>query len=124
MRRIDVMRDPGIADLARGLLLEAVQVGRAEGADLRDENIEAIVVATGRYGDATGSSMLYDRLAGRPLEHQFLTGEVVRRAAAHGIPVPLNAAILALLDALDRSRGEIATEPAPAPSSAPPPAGS
>lgn len=103
MRRIGVMHDPGIADLARGILLEAVQVGRAEGADLRDEYIEAIVVATGRYGKETGSSMLYDRLAGRPLEHQFLTGEVVRRAAAHGIPVPLNAAILALLDALDRA---------------------
>jgi 2-dehydropantoate 2-reductase len=103
MRRIGVMGDPGIAELARGILLEAVQVGRAEGADLRDEYIEAVVVGTGRYGNETGSSMLYDRLAGRPLEHQFLTGEVVRRAAAHGIPVPLNSAILALLDALDRS---------------------
>jgi 2-dehydropantoate 2-reductase len=46
--------------------------------------------------------MLYDRLAGRPLEHQYLTGEVVRRAETHGIQVPLNAAILALLDALDQ----------------------
>jgi 2-dehydropantoate 2-reductase len=104
MRRIGVMREPGIAELARGILLEAVQVGRAEGADLRDEYIEAIVVGTGRYGERTGSSMLYDRLAGRPLEHQFLTGEVVRRAAAHGIPVPLNSGILALLDALDRGQ--------------------
>jgi 2-dehydropantoate 2-reductase len=48
--------------------------------------------------------MLYDRLAGQPLEHQHLTGEVVRRAERHGIPVPLNFAILALLDALDRGR--------------------
>ena len=48
--------------------------------------------------------MLYDRLAGQPLEHQHLTGEVVRRAKAHGIPVPLNAALLALLEALDRGR--------------------
>jgi 2-dehydropantoate 2-reductase len=106
MRRIGVIRERGIAELARGILLEAVQVGRAEGADLRDDYIEAIVVATGRYGEDTGSSMLYDRLAGRPLEHQFLTGEVVRRGEAHGIPVPLNSAILALLDALDGSRHE------------------
>ena len=48
--------------------------------------------------------MLYDRLAGQPLEHQHLTGEVVRRANALGIPVPLNAALLALLEALDRGR--------------------
>jgi 2-dehydropantoate 2-reductase len=102
MRRIDVMGDPGIGDLARGLLAEAVAVGRAEGADLTDDDIEAVVAGTARYGPGTGSSMLYDRLAGRPLEHQYLTGEVVRRAAARGMAVPLNAAVLALLDALDR----------------------
>lgn len=56
------------------------------------------------------SSMLYDRLAGQPLEHQHLTGEVVRRADAHGIPVPLNAAMLALLEALDRVR-TVAAQP-------------
>jgi 2-dehydropantoate 2-reductase len=63
-------------------------------------------VGAGRYGDQTGSSMLYDRLAGRPLEHQFLTGEVVRRGQARGLPVPLNAAMLALLDAIDAGRAE------------------
>jgi 2-dehydropantoate 2-reductase len=104
MRRIGVMQDPGIEDLARGLLIEAVQVGRAEGALLGDEDVAAVLAGTGQYGDRTGSSMLYDRLAGRPLEHQFLTGEVVRRAERHGIPAPLNAAVLALLDALDRGR--------------------
>jgi 2-dehydropantoate 2-reductase len=102
LRRIGVMDEPGIEDLARGLLLEAVQVGRAEGARLRDEDVAAVLAGTGQYGARTGSSMLYDRLAGLPLEHQHLTGEVVRRAEAHGIPVPLNAGILALLEALDR----------------------
>ena len=38
MRRIGVMHDPGIADLARGLLIEAVEVGRAEGASLDAED--------------------------------------------------------------------------------------
>jgi 2-dehydropantoate 2-reductase len=104
MRRIGVMREPGMAELARGLLIEALLVGRAEGAQLRDQDVEAIVEGTGRYGQRTGSSMLYDRMAGRPLEHQFLTGEVVRRGRAHGIPVPLNSAMLALLEAIDRGR--------------------
>jgi 2-dehydropantoate 2-reductase len=102
LRRIGVMEEPGIEELARGLLLEAVQVGRAEGARLGDQDVAAVLAGTGQYGNRTGSSMLYDRLAGRPLEHQYLTGEVVRRAETHGIPVPLNAAILALLDALDQ----------------------
>jgi 2-dehydropantoate 2-reductase len=104
MRRIGVMNDPGIPDLARGLLLEALAVGRAEGAAITEEDVDRVVVGTGQYGDATGSSMLYDRLAGLPLEHQWLTGEVVRRAGPHGIPVPLNSAVLALLDALDRGQ--------------------
>ncbi len=104
MRRIGVMAEPGVAELARDLLLEAIGVGRAEGARLRDEAIEEVIAGTQQYGARTGSSMLYDRLAGRPLEHQFLTGEVVRRATTHGIPVPLNAAILALLEAIDRGR--------------------
>jgi 2-dehydropantoate 2-reductase len=104
LRRIGVMDDPGIATLARGLVTEGVEVGRAEGADLSDKDVEEAVAGTRQYGDRTGSSMLYDRLAGQPLEHQHLTGEVVRRAEAHRIPVPLNAAMLALLEALDRGR--------------------
>ncbi len=104
MRRIGVMQEPGIAALARGLLLEAVAVGRAEGAQLSEEDVSATLAGTGRFGDRTGSSMLYDRMAAQPLEHQHLTGEVVRRAERHHIPVPLNAALLALLDALDRGQ--------------------
>jgi 2-dehydropantoate 2-reductase len=104
LRRIGVMKDPGISELARGLLVEAVAVGQAEGARLNDDDVERVLAGTRQYGDRTGSSMLYDRLAARPLEHQHLTGEVVRRAEQHVIPVPLNTAVLALLDALDRGR--------------------
>jgi 2-dehydropantoate 2-reductase len=45
--------------------------------------------------------MLYDRLAGRRLEIDPLTGALVRAAARHGLPVPLNGAVLALLTGLD-----------------------
>ena len=103
MRRIDVMGSPGIAELARGLLREAISVGRASGASLADSLIDAIVEGTAQYGPETGSSMLYDRLAGRRLEHQYLTGEVVRRGAALRIPTPLNSAVLALLEAIDEA---------------------
>jgi len=120
MRRLDVMEAPGIAELARGVLGEAVAVGRAEGARLSDADVDQMVEGASRYGTDTGSSMLYDRLAGRPLEHDYLIGEVVRRAADHGIPVPLNSALLALLDALDQGqrRGPI---PGPSPGPGPGP---
>lgn len=108
MRRIGVMTELGIADLARGLLREAVAVGRASGAVLGDGDVEAVVAGATRWGPETGSSMLYDRLAGRPTEHEFLTGEVVRRGRDLGIDVPLNAAILALLRAVDAGRANAA----------------
>lgn len=104
MRRIDVMTEPGIADLARDVLGEAVAVGRASEAYVTDDDIERIIAGTAQYGSGTGSSMLYDRLAGRPTEHQFLTGEVVRRGRDLGIPTPVNSALLALLEAIDRGR--------------------
>lgn len=104
MRRIGVMTEPGIAELARGLLREAVAVGCASGAELADSRVEEVVAAATAWGPGTGSSMLYDRLAGRATEHQFLTGEVVRRGARLGIETPLNSAVLALLEAIDRRR--------------------
>ena len=83
------------------MLVEALAVGRASGAVLDDSVISAIVEGTAQYGPETGSSMLYDRMAGRPMAHQYLTGEVVRRAAALGLPVPLNSALLALLEGIE-----------------------
>ncbi len=100
LRHMDVMTSPGIPELARNILTEAVAVAKAEGAQLDDGEVDIVLSRLGRFGPETGNSMLYDRLAGRPTEHQFLTGEVVRRAAKHNIAVPVNAALLALLEAL------------------------
>jgi 2-dehydropantoate 2-reductase len=47
--------------------------------------------------------MLYDRLAGLPLEHDYITGAVIRTAEQHGIDVPLNRAIYALVNALSHA---------------------
>ena len=47
----------------------------------------------------SGTSMLEDRLAGRPTEHEEITGAVVRAAERHGVAAPLNQALLALLAA-------------------------
>ena len=103
-RHMDVMRSPSIVGLSRSVLVEAAAVGRAEGAELTDEDVESVLEGVTRFGEETGSSMLYDREAGRPMEHQYLTGEIVRRGALHGIPVPVNATLLALLEAIDESR--------------------
>jgi 2-dehydropantoate 2-reductase len=103
LQRIGVMHDPDIRKFALGVLTEGAAVARAEGAKLRPDEAEQIVTDLMGYNPNGGSSMLYDRLAGRPLEHEFITGAVVSAAARRGIAVPLNEALLALLRALDRS---------------------
>ena len=45
--------------------------------------------------------MYFDRLAGRTLEVEALTGAVVAAGARHGIATPLNRALLALLRAIN-----------------------
>jgi 2-dehydropantoate 2-reductase len=95
-----IFRDPGIVALAHELLAEVTAVARAEGARLDDDEADRIVAAFEAMPEDSGTSMLYDRLAGRPLEYDALTGAVVRAAERHSLDVPLNRALLALLRAL------------------------
>jgi 2-dehydropantoate 2-reductase len=111
MRRMDVFSEPAIHDLARALLLEAAATATAAGAHVSNEDAENILSLYQTYNPAGGSSMLYDRLNGSSLEHDHLTGAVVRAADRHGIAVPLNRAVLALLDALDRGIRSAGTDP-------------
>jgi len=96
LRRIRVIQEPDIQALASGILAEAVWVAAAEGAKLTETDAQQVLRGLGKSNPDGGTSMLYDRLAGRPLEHEYITGAVVRAAEKHGIDVPLNRAILAL----------------------------
>ena len=101
-RRIEVMADPVVRELAVGLAAECIAVARAEGADIPLDAARAFVEGIAKNAaewPPFGSSMLYDRLAGRETEHEALIGAVVRIGARHGIETPLNAAMLALLRA-------------------------
>jgi 2-dehydropantoate 2-reductase len=99
-RPLEIFAAPAMATLGLDLALEAVAVARAEGTALTaDDARQALAWLQGLSG-ATPSSMLQDRRAGRPLEHRGLLGPVVALGRRHGVPTPLTAAVLALLDAL------------------------
>jgi 2-dehydropantoate 2-reductase len=100
MRRIGVLREPAVNELAQKLLAEAVVVGQSAGAKLTPEDARSVLDAQSRLDEGAGTSMLYDRLAGQPLEHEYITGAVVRTADRQGVGAPLNRVILALLRAL------------------------
>lgn len=99
-RRVDVVREPGIGEIALRLMLEAAQVARAEGAQLGPDDAHAAVTWLENVPAGAPTSMLQDLLAGRPLEYDALTGAVVRAADRHGIEVPVNRMFLALLAAI------------------------
>jgi 2-dehydropantoate 2-reductase len=101
MGRIGVLHRPDMRQLADGLLDEALAVANAEGADLDRSDADKVLDGLLSLPTTNGSSMLYDRLAGRPLEHEYLTGSLVQLAEIHGIDVPLNRAVLALLRAIE-----------------------
>ncbi|WP_020417318.1 2-dehydropantoate 2-reductase [Amycolatopsis sp. ATCC 39116] len=98
-RRMDVLAEPEIRELVTALLTEAVAVGQAVGADLGPADVAATVSFYDQLGPADGTSMLYDRLAGRPTEYELFNGAVTRLGRKHGVPTPANQAVYALLGA-------------------------
>ena len=98
-RAIEVLHEPGMAELALGIMRECVAVARAEGAALPDSVADEILARLLALPAGSGNSMLYDRRAGRPLELDARNGVIVRLGARHRVATPLNAAVCALLAA-------------------------
>jgi 2-dehydropantoate 2-reductase len=101
LQRQAVLRRPDVQELCRAILAEAVTVARAEGAMLADDEPSRAMATLFTFSGELGTSMYFDRLAGRRLEVEALTGAIVAASARHGIATPLNAALLAMLRAID-----------------------
>jgi 2-dehydropantoate 2-reductase len=99
-RPLEILAEPAMATLGLDLALEAVAVARAEGTALTDDHARTALRWLQGLPGSIPSSMLQDRLAGRPMEHQGLLGPIVTLGRRHGVPTPLTAAVLALVDAL------------------------
>jgi 2-dehydropantoate 2-reductase len=93
----------GVAELMREIVRECVAVGRAEGARLEDSIPDEIVERSRHAPRSSGNSMYADRVAGRPMEYDARNGVIVRLGRKHGIPAPMNALMVALLEAAQDS---------------------
>ncbi|HLJ58441.1 MAG TPA: 2-dehydropantoate 2-reductase [bacterium] len=98
-QRLNIFQRPDVAALGLALIEECMAVGVKEGARLGTTPANRVVDLS-RFPSDGSTSMLHDRLAGRPLEYDALNGAVVRLAARHGLEVPLNRAVSALLGAI------------------------
>jgi 2-dehydropantoate 2-reductase len=98
-RRAGIFRNADVAALARGLVAECLTVARAEGAQLPDSIVDTVVAGYVAMSADRGSSIVYDREAGRPLEWDARNGVIRRLGARHGIPTPISDVIVPLLAA-------------------------
>jgi 2-dehydropantoate 2-reductase len=100
-QRQAVLRRPDIVELGYAILGEAIPVARADGAKLAEDEAQRAMATLFTFSGELGTSMYFDRLAGRKMEVEALTGAVVAAGERHGIATPINAALLALLRAIN-----------------------
>ena len=101
LQRQEVLRRPDVQRLCHAILAEAVAVAHAEGVRLADDEPARAMATLFTFSGELGTSMYFDRLAGRHLEVDALTGAIVAAGARHGVATPLNTALLTLLRAID-----------------------
>jgi 2-dehydropantoate 2-reductase len=93
--------DDDVRALGHQLADEAAAVAAREGYAITSP--WTLVEDAARATAANRNSMLQDLEAGRRTEVEAISGAIVRRAAVHGIPVPLTQAMLRLVRARERA---------------------
>src|SRR3979490_656855 len=96
LQRQAVFRRDDIKELCIAILDETVAVARADGAQLAEDESLRTMATPLTYPPEAGTSMYFDRLAGRGLEVEALTGAVVAAGQRLQGPAPLKTAPVGL----------------------------
>ncbi len=88
---------PETRKLFREMVREVSIVARAEGVELADDIVDQKTAFAEALGPDSSSSLHHDLVTGHRLELDALHGELTRRAARHGIHVPVSEMIYSLL---------------------------
>ncbi|MBI5480641.1 MAG: 2-dehydropantoate 2-reductase [Deltaproteobacteria bacterium] len=99
----EAVDDPRLLGVVRAAMEEVAAVARAAGVRLRDDVVERNLDLRPDFRAAL-TSMLQDVRRGRPTEIEAILGEVLRHAAARGVPVPTLQTLYSQCAALDRPR--------------------
>jgi 2-dehydropantoate 2-reductase len=99
-----VCEDPALRRFVSGLVDEGKAVAAAQGIEL-DADPEDLIDHAARPDVAYDhkASMLQDVEARQQTEIDYLNGGIARFGHEHGVPTPLNEAILALVKGLEQS---------------------
>lgn len=90
--------------VARRAMEEVRQVALADGAVIDADYVDQLSAGLRNLPGHTRPSTLQDLLADRPLEHDAITGAVLRRAKRHGVAAPTIEVFDAFLRAIDPGR--------------------
>jgi 2-dehydropantoate 2-reductase len=97
----EVLAQPACRDLVVRAMEEVDAVAVAMGVPVRRRRTQAVLDDSLSGLPDFPTSMLQDRRRGRRLEHDAITGAVVRAGGRVGVGVPVNATLLELLARLD-----------------------
>ena len=92
LQRQSVLRRDDVHALCLEIMAEAIAVAKADGVNLTDGDAARTMATLFSYSGDLGTSMYFDRLAGRRLEVEALTGSVVAAGARHGDSAPRSTA--------------------------------
>jgi 2-dehydropantoate 2-reductase len=95
---------PEAQALMEALMREAIALAQAEGVDLHEGDIAAWYDFLHTLSPDGRTSMLQDVQAGRKTEVEVFAGKVVELGAKHGIPTPVNQAVLWIIHVLEGGR--------------------
>jgi 2-dehydropantoate 2-reductase len=92
-----IRSEPASWEMFRDALREVAAVAAAEGVRLSDEALARHEAFAQELEPGMHSSLHYDLTHGKPMELDALHGELLRRAEAHGVAVPVTRAIVGVL---------------------------
>lgn len=85
------------AQLFKDAIREVVHVGKAAYPGLCDGIVKHNWDFVMRLPPSMHASMFDDLRRGKPLEHEFLSGDVVRLGERYGVPTPIHSVLYAAL---------------------------
>jgi 2-dehydropantoate 2-reductase len=110
----ELLKVPETRELFRQMVHEVSLVARAEGVELAGDIVDQKTAFAETLGPDSFSSLHHDLVTGHRLELDALHGELRRRAARHGLSVPVGEVIYALLRPWEVARATGSATPAPA----------
>jgi 2-dehydropantoate 2-reductase len=103
--------DPRLDPVKRLVIDECLAVARADGVTF---DIDFVAELAAVFGPSRNiASMRQDLLKHKPTEIDYMNGAVVERGRALGIACPVNAALVAMIKALEAQPAALSSSPAP-----------